>query len=234
MGDLTKGKDEALKKLAEDDLAGTNPAALADSWFGLLKKEPAAKERVTYWYGKAWPLLAGIDKEKVRERLARLYVPLVPGKPVLPPPGWGGPVDPVNKLEGSTTCVHSGGAAARLTPGKNAKNACFLKSPEIQVPKGNVLVFSAWVLSDGTDKADVIRCEVKASDGKPFFNEPLQIPLDTPLWVRLEKQIDLKGAEASANIEVGVFSSKGVVWVDDLSLKVDGRELIRGGSFESP
>src|SRR5207244_12104084 len=99
LADLAKGKDETLKKLAEEDLAAANPLALGDAWFGALKKEPQAKDRALYWYGKCWPTLSGIDKEKIRDRLGKLYGPIAPGKSAPLPTRWSGPSSDFPRVE---------------------------------------------------------------------------------------------------------------------------------------
>jgi hypothetical protein len=234
LADLARGKDEGFKKIAEADAAGVNPMEIADGWFALLKKEPGVRERALYWYAKAWPTLSGIQREKTRERVAKMRPTVTPGKPVVPPPGWGGPVDTGHKIEGATTCVHSGGGAARLIPSKAPRNASFLRSGDIPVGNAGKLAFSAWALSDGTNKSDGIRFTVKDATGQSISGVTLTIPTDTPFWTQLEKEVEVASDGALASVEVVVFSNEGSVWIDDISLKIDGRELVRGGSFENP
>jgi hypothetical protein len=76
---LAKSKDAALSGLAKRELAPPTDAAeqvkLADGWFDRSEKEPYAflkvrmQERAKLWYGNALPVLIGLTKAKVVERL---------------------------------------------------------------------------------------------------------------------------------------------------------------------
>jgi len=233
LSDLSKGKDETLKKLAEDDLAAANPLALGDAWFGMMKKEPGAKERVLHWYGKAWPSLSGIDKEKVRDRLNKLYGPIAPGKPAPLPAGWSGSTGDFPKVEVLPGRAPSGGLALRITPGKTGKLIDILRAPPVQVKAGQKCEFSAWVLSDGTDGGgDKVFFWVKdAADKLLIIKEP-KIDPDTPVWNHLSWSLDLPDGAARAGVGILLDSSKGFVWADDISVLIDGREALTGGGFE--
>lgn len=75
---LAKGNDPVLLKLAERDLATPEDPAtqveLADGWWELAEKQPslikpAMQARAAYWYSRAVPALAGLDKTRVEKRL---------------------------------------------------------------------------------------------------------------------------------------------------------------------
>ena len=75
---LAKGKDAALRKLAEDDLAETvDPARmveLAEGWWGVGQQKDGMLRRAILlraksWYEKALPGLSGLDREGVNKRL---------------------------------------------------------------------------------------------------------------------------------------------------------------------
>ena len=233
LADLAKGKDEGLKKLAEDDLAAANPVTLGDAWLAAVKKEPQAKDRALYWYGKAWATLTGIDKEKVRERLMKLYGPIPAGKPVPLPAGWSGPGSDFPRVEVLPGRAHSGNLSARITPGKNGKLFDILHGPIVPAKPGQKCVFSAWVFSDGTDGGgDKVFFFIKEADDKMLLLKEPKIALDTPVWTRLSWSLDLPEGAAKLGVGVLLDSSKGVVWIDDVSVMLDGKEVLTGGSFE--
>lgn len=209
---------------------------IGDAWAKALGKSNGARQavldRASWWYAKAWPKLDAFGKGKLRERLAKLYAPPAPRQGVMPEK-WGGPVDPAHKLEALSPVVHAGAAALKFTPGAKAKNASFLRSPTLPLPKGKVVEFSMWVLSDGTDSLDdAIRLSIADASGKSREAKTLPVPTDTPVWTRLSERIELGDAPGRASVEVVVFSTKGYVVVDDISLRVDGVEVLKGGNFE--
>ena len=75
---LTKGTSAALRDLADIDLkaprTGTAEVKVADAWWEYAQTAPAderwgAQARTRYWYGRAMPGLAGLDKAKAEVRL---------------------------------------------------------------------------------------------------------------------------------------------------------------------
>lgn len=224
---------EAEKKADDNQFTAVE---IGDAWAKAIPKSNGARQacldRASWWYAKAWAKLDDFGKMKLRERLAKLYRPANARQAVMPEK-WGGPVDPMHKLDALSPVVHSDNAAFKLVPGAKAKNASFLRSPTIGLPKGKVVEFSAWVLSDGTDSFDdAIRFSVADASGKPLQTKALSIPTDTPVWTRLSERVELGDAPGRASIEVVSFSVKGFVVVDDFSLRVDGVEVLKGGSFE--
>ncbi len=65
---LAKGGDVGLKALAARDIAGAGSAAeqvkLGDAWW-----DGGSKSRAAFWYEKAMPGLAGLEKERVAKKL---------------------------------------------------------------------------------------------------------------------------------------------------------------------
>ena len=75
---LRDGADPKLAKLAQQDIESSDDPrdqmGLADRWWDLSEKEssfakPGAQSRAAYWYEKALPKLAGLDKVRVENRL---------------------------------------------------------------------------------------------------------------------------------------------------------------------
>lgn len=221
---------------AEKKAEGNVEVDLGDAWTRAMGKAGGARQacldRASFWYAKAWPKLDAFGKSQLRERTAKLYRPAAPRQGVMPEK-WGGPVDPAHKVEVMSPVVHEGGAALKLSPGAKAKNASFLRSQTLPLPKGKVVEFSAWVYSDGTDSLDdAIRLSVADAAAKPILTKAIAIPTDTPVWTRLSERVDLGDAPGRSNVEVVIFSTKGFVVVDDLSIRVDGKEVLKGGNFE--
>ena len=221
---------------AEKKAEGNVEVDLGDAWTRAMGKAGGARQacldRASWWYAKAWLKLDAFGKSQLRERTAKLYRPAAPRQGVMPEK-WGGPVDPAHKVEVMPLVVHEGGAALKLVPGAKAKNASFLRSPTLALPKGKVVEFSAWVYSDGTDSLDdAIRLSVADAAAKPILTKAIVIPTDTPVWTRLSERVELGDAPGRSNVEVVIFSAKGFVVVDDLSIRVDGKEVLKGGNFE--
>lgn len=233
LADLSKGKDEALKKLAEDDIAAGNPAALGDAWFAMMKKEPAAKERALHWYAQAWPKLAGIDREKLRERVNKLSVPAVPGKPGPMPAGWGGTVDLARtNADISPIRAHSGGRALRI-PGYAKGGTGSVLRVGMPLPPGKKVEFTAWACTDGTDSiSDSLTFMIDDAAGKVLVRKPYAMLADTPIWSKLFSESEIPAGAVLFRIEFVMGSTKGAVWLDDISVRVDGMEILKGGSFE--
>lgn len=231
---LLQTYEESVRKLAEDlTSAPTAPAkvGVGDEYVRLLKKYPKKRQELldaaSECYAAAWPDLDVFWKMKTREHLAKLYAPVSPGRPAGLPEGWSGPVDTAHKVAPATDRVHSGGVSAKLAPGAKARNARLLYTPTVK-GTGKRVEFSVWVLSDGTDSGgDEIRFYF---DGAVTAKK---IPKDLPVWTRLVFEADtVNGSFDRGNIEIVAFSKEGTIYVDDLSIKIDGKELLLNGGFE--
>lgn len=231
---LLQTYDEVVRKLSDDLATAATPqvkVGVGDEYVRLLKKYPKKRQELidaaSDCYAAAWPDLDPFWRMKTREHLAKLYTPVAPGRALGLPDGWSGPVDTSHRTALSTERVHSGGVAAKLTPGAKAKNARMLYTPTIK-GAGKKVEFSVWVLSDGTDSS---------SDEVRFYFDggvtARKIPKDLPVWTHLVFEVDtVNGAFERGNIEVVSFSKEGAIYVDDISIKVDGREQLQGGGFE--
>jgi len=136
------------------------------------------------------------------------------------------------KVELAGNRVHSGGAAVRITPPATAGLREVLSCGQVQV-QGKELELTAWMLSDGTDSiGDKVNFTVADATGKNLLTKEIPIGADTPVWVRLTEKFTLPPGPARAKIMFLVSSTKGAVYVDDVSIKVDGKEMLPSGSFE--
>lgn len=231
---LLQSYEDSSKKLSEDlEKAETASAkvGVGDEYVKLLKKYPKKRQEIidaaSDCYAKAWPDLDPFWKTKTREHLMKLYAPPVPGKGGNFPEGWSGPVDGTHKISLSSERVHSGGTAVKLVPGAKARNARLLYTPTVK-GAGKKVEFSIWVLTDGTGSADdEVRFYLDGSVSSKKLSK------DTPIWTRIIFEADTVGGSFDrANIEVVLFSKEGTVYVDDLSVKVDGKEILQSGGFE--
>ena len=239
---LKKCSDDALRAaaLAEEgasEAKGAKLVEIGDLWVKALAKNRAARQaildRASEWYAKAWPDLDELWKAKLRERLAKLYVPQVPVRGMTRPPGWGGPVDPVHRTILSAERVHSGGRAAKCMPGKRAKSPRLLITPTVPLRGGSHVEYSIWVLSEGTESLDdYVLFFVADAEGTNLTIGKKFMQADLPVWKRLTWEVNVPDNAARGAIEVVLSSQGGVVFVDDLSIKVDGKEVLQGGGFE--
>lgn len=226
--------DEIVKKLADDlTAAETAPqkVGVGDDYVKLSKKYPKKRQELldaaSDAYAKAWSGLDPVWQMKSREHLAKIYAPIIPGRVGTIPEGWSGPVDTSHKVSLSNERVHSGGVAAKLIPGSKARNARLLYTPTVK-GLGKKIEFSVWVLSDGTDStSDEVRFYFDGSVTSKAIQK------DTPAWTRLIFEVDTVGGSIErGNIEIVSFSKTGTIWVDDLSIKIDGKEQLQNGGFE--
>lgn len=237
---LSKGSDPTLKDLATRDLllpkSIQERLAMADSWSDAAKKSPPYSrqklyDRAAYWNSKAWPDLETSQKEKLRERFRKTLWNKTPG-PVKKglPAGWSQDGAPIAALDPSV--AHGGGYSVKLQAAENKGAWGALKSPFIAA-FGKTCVISAWTASDGTESVkDQIHVRLFDQAGKFITYVGPFIPVDQPIWTRIEASFEVTKEVSRIEVAVVVYSTKGVVWVDDISLKLDGKEMLDNGSLE--
>jgi hypothetical protein len=108
-----------------------------------------------------------------------------------------------------------------------------MRAPPTPAKPGQKCEFSAWVFSDGTDGGgDKFFFNVQDGTGKFLAQaEPLINP-DTPIWRRVLWSVELPAGTARLGVSVMLNSTKGFIWVDDISILLDGQEALKGGTFE--
>ena len=232
---LLKGSDASLKAAAKAESASEGSKALlaleaGDLWAQAMSKNRPLRQpcldRASYWYARAWSDLDALYQMKLRERLVKLYAPVAPGGGKLPQ-GWSSP-----QFSAGASRVHSGGGALRVASKKDGKLAS-LGMLDVPATRGKVFEFSAWVSSEGTDaQADKIKVALLDAQRKPVWVKEYFIAPDMPVWVRVGDKIDAPDGAMTLNLEVLGNSTKGCLWIDDVSAKIDGKELLKGGNFE--
>lgn len=165
-------------------------------------------------------------------KLNRLYAPVVAGRTGDLPRGWSGPVDGKSKAEVQSTIVHSGCSAIRLTPPGNGGISSVLHSPAIPVTPGAKLEVSAWILTDGTDHpAEGFVANITGLKGG-IASMSLGWSADLPVWVRVTQTMVVPDGARAVTLDFPIGSTKGTILVDDVSIRVDGKEVLTGGGFE--
>ena len=235
---LSQGSDKGLKEAALKDLGeptlGIDMARLGDEWAKLVKGLPAYRssllDRATYWHGKAWLLAEAPEKEKLRLRLRQAFLnpAPAPARKGLPA-GWFQDGEAASVLDGAVS--RSGRYSVRIqAPPKGAYAA--IKNGLFPAVEGTCEV-SAWVLTDGTEGAkDQIHVRLFNASGQFITFVGPFIPTDRPLWTRIDGQFKVNADVARMEVAVVRYSQAGTLWVDDLSLKLDGKELLENRSFE--
>jgi len=239
MAYLAKSSDRTLKALAEHELdparavTPDQKVSMGDEWVAATAKIPALRpflhDRACEWYALAWPDLEGPRRERLRERARSMSAAVPPGGPRKQlPTGWttdlGAPV-----LDG--TVARTGSFSVRLPHGEPGSET-YLKS--VRVPAtGKTVEYSAFVRTDGTTSPnDVFFINYLDRDETLVHAVGQKIQADLPFWNLVRAKEEIPKNAAYLLVGVAVRSKKGDVWIDDVSVKIDGKETLRNGSFE--
>lgn len=239
---LAKGSDTNLKKLAEKEISDPKPAmeriGLGDEWIDAAKKLSAFRAPIqrhaSSFYALAWPDLDGVWKDKLRDRAKRMLQAAVPGQARKgTPAGW---KFDGQKISADPTVAHSGQCSIRLEGGKEktAFGNTGFSNDLIVSPQGK-LTISAWVATDGTESAkDKLIVGFFGTNGNFITHgSGAFIAPDFPFWQKIESTFEIPKEVVRINIGVLLYSQKGTLWVDDISLKnADGKEFVENGGFE--
>lgn len=241
---LVHSKDTTLKTLAEHELDATRTTTapqkvgMGDEWVAAAKKFPALSrifyDRASQWYIKGWPDLDNVWKERSRIQGLKLAAARPPGGAAKAlPNGWSGdqvvPGMKIPVLDG--TISHTASYSVKMIPADEKVKGVFsqLNSDAIAIPpRSKEAEFSAWVMSNGTENPNdrVVLFFLDKS------LHPVSIPLDTPFWNRVSAKVVIPEGTTGAMLGVVQASKKGNVWVDDASVKIDGKEVLKSPSFE--
>jgi hypothetical protein len=244
---LVNSKDVTLKSLADHELDQAYTATpqqkvgMGDEWVKAAGKMPALSrifyDRAAYWYGLAWPDLDQVWKQKSRIQGLKLSASRPPGMARKGlPTGWVSDkalagTDPV--IDGNV--ARSGSYSIKLLPAdpKAAGSLSVLKSPVTPI-SGKALEMSTYVFSDGTEnKSDRMFLEfIDMNGGRIGLPYEAFFPIDTPFWKRVSIKSPVPENAAGVRFSAVLYSKKGNLWVDDVSVKVDGKEAMKNGSFE--
>lgn len=236
--------DKTLKTLAEHELdpayvdTPVKKVGMGDEWVLAAKKLPALGrnfyDRASQWYGQAWGGLDGVWKDRTRTQLRKLLQNQNVGDPkgLAAPGGWK-LSDMAQKGMQTTKAFRTGRASFQVVAQKNAQPLSIVLQQDVNPSPGSSYDFSAWLLPDGTDSAgDQIAVTVFAQGGKPISVQRLFVPADEPWWHYVQMKFEMPKDAVLLWVQLAVASRTGNLFLDDVSLKADGRETIKNGSFE--
>jgi hypothetical protein len=247
---LAKGSNEFFKTLAAKEASGQEPLAIAESYLtgsteiesniltgaSATEKVEAKKEaarlkpffaaRAGYWYGRAWGSLEGKSKDHARDCLRKIFQ-TGPPRMTGSPKDW--TVSSDQKLGLTDVASHSGRKSLLMFGGKRG-------SPlgQTVVLRPNVKYeLSGWVLTDGTDSADdELYAPGFSTSGALILHPKMPALPDQPWWKKLSCEFTAPADAGTLQVRFNVVSTKGVIFLDDVSLTADGKEVLKNGGFE--
>jgi len=235
---LGKGSDPVLKGLVQKE-AG-NPSyedavKIGDGWWEAAEKEPSFRtlyrDRAVSWYLKSWPGVQGLSKEKARARLrAAAGVPAT-SKDGGAPAAWGTTVG----VSLDVGFGHSGRSSIRLSPGPTPDTTLFtgLDSPRFPAKPGATYEISCWAFTDGNQGGtNCLFLRFWKANGEFISQVGPGTPFDMPVWTRVSQSVQCPVGVDKIDVSFQMWSKKGVIWIDEVSLRLDGKELLSNGSFE--
>lgn len=236
--------DKTMKALAEHELdasyadTAVKKVGMGDEWVLAARKFPVLArtfyDRASQWYGQAWSGLDGVWKDRTRAQLRKLLQS--PGvndpKSLTAPAPWK-LQDMAQKGAATTKAYRTGRASYQVSVQKTAAQLSIALQQDVAPVAGVPYEFSAWVLPDGTDAAgDQVAVTIFAQGGKPISVQRLFIPADEPWWHLVAMKFNMPAEAVLLWVQAAVSSKQGNLFIDDVSLKADGRETIKNGSFE--
>lgn len=211
---------------------GPGCVGIGDEYYQVAKKFPKDKQRfldkANEWWAKGWPNLDQFWKDKTRANLLKIYAgPNVAGRPLR---DWA--QGQFAKADVASTCVHSGAGAMRILPQKTNIGLAEAVTLPLKLTAAKECVVSFWSLSSGTDGGETAVLHVYDAKGKEVATGVFSIPSDTPVWTKVQTTVTLPPGAERANFIYLTSSKTGTIYVDDLSVKLDGKETARDGGFE--
>lgn len=240
---LVHSKDTTLKTLAEHELTDKDLATalqkvgMGDEWVAAAKKFPALNkifyDRASYWYAAAWPNLDGLWLTKVQQQLQRLHQNPNVGDPkgATAPGGWK-VIDPNQRSSATTKAARNGRTSYQAVAGKKVPAEYSPIEQQIPVVAGRTYDLSIFALTDGTDAIDYVSFVTFGQGGAMNGIKVLYLPKNEPWWHSLKTTFVAPPDSNNLVIHLGVKSTQGNIFVDDISVKDGDKELVKNGSFE--
>lgn len=243
---LVYSPDKTLKTLAEHELdakytaSAVQKVGMGDEWVTAAKNfkvlSPAFYDRAAQWYTLAWPGLDNVWKDRSRIQGRKLAVARPQGvarKGM--PSGWTTDVGNAGAnaiLDGNVARVGSYSVKLPAADAKTAGSVSAFKSVLTPI-SGKTYEVSAYVLADGTENAaDSIFVWFFDGAGNNINKQSVFVPVDMPFWNRVVIKGDVPKGAVRALVGVALYSKSGNFWIDDFSMKVDGKEVLKNTSFE--
>jgi hypothetical protein len=242
---LSQGGDKTYAPVAEQDLAPKasveDSLAAADAWLKLAKvQKPVAQactERALFHYAEAWPKMeAGPAKEAMRERVLMLQRTGKPSAQLGPYPskGWF-PLNPKCNAGVDSEFVRTGRQAVKLLPPADTgpSGMSWFRTEATPCAPGQKIVARCWVLTHLTEGGNdhMALAFFDAADKSISTSGPRALK-DRPFWSKLEVQVEAPANAVRFQVGFNRMSKQGVIFVDDFSLTLEGREALTNGSFE--
>lgn len=202
----------------------------------LKKAKGRLKARAGHWYEQAWALLQDSERDRLRPKFKAMQM-----NPAAGP-------DRKGEIEGwkhygagsaadlSGTYVRSGRYALHAAPNAKGDVVVFLASNDVRLIPGKKYELSAWCLTDGKAGGG-LNCvrpggfSMTDADGKPF-QIALSFPSDQPYWSRSKVTFAVPKGSGDVTFRIELNGKNGQVWIDDLGLVCEGKEVLMNGSFE--
>lgn len=240
---LVHSKDVTLRTLAEHELdekslaTALQKVGIGDEWVAAAKKFPALNkifyDRASYWYGAAWPNLDGPWLIKVQQQLQRLHQNqnVADPKGASAPGGWK-VIDQNQKSAATSKAARNGRMSYQAVAGKTPPAEYSPIEQQIPVAPGKTYDLSVFALTDGTDAIDYVSFVTFGQGGAMNGIKVLYLPKNEPWWHFIKTSFIVPPDSNNLVIHLGVKSTKGNIFVDDISMKDGDKELVKNGSFE--
>jgi hypothetical protein len=239
---LAKSGDKLLAPLAELELSKpTDFMATAATYKDAVKKAPAALkltlvDRMVFWYGKKWHSTVD-EKEKAELRKIFNQIEPVPpgadkfGKPGPQLSGWNWDYKFACNVE--QEFARSGKFAGKVVSSDPPPaGRQMLATIPIPAAAGKTYTLTAWVFSTANVDAGC-GLQLLDMDGGTLKQVGKGVPQDSPFWQKVSTEV--VAPEGTFRIVFSVVAkgmSKGAIWIDDVSIKMDGAEVLKNGGFE--
>lgn len=244
---LQKSADKTLKTLADHEIAplyaDTAPkkVGMGDEWIIAAKNfKPLYRifyERAANWYAAAWPDLDDVWKEKMRERFHKSSNFPVEwakrGKTTDKAPGWDGFSDYWGAFI-DPTFGYSSKTSLKLLSGGKGNDTGTSGSHTLTYPAvpGKKYTFSALFITEHNENGGVLELRFVDRVGKYFDVKRIPIPEDNPWWQKIQGEVEAPMGSSRFDVNVSAAIKNGVVFVDNVSVLADSKEILKNGSFE--
>lgn len=242
---LVHSADKPLRTLAEHELdpsyTDTAPkkVGMGDEWLVASKSNQALSrifyDRAGQWYSAAWSDLDPVWKDRSRIQGRKLSASRPPGSPRKLGAGW--VADPGNAgvpavLDGAIS--RTGSYSGKVSPANpKVQNSYSALKSELLPISGKVLETSIYVLTDGTEGgSDRVYAMFFDQAGNQIQTDQAFIPTDLPFWNRIYIKSNVPKTAVRAQFSAVLNSKNGTLWLDDASMKVDGKEMLKNPGFE--
>lgn len=231
---------ERLKELASKAETPAAKAAAGDAYisagakFG--KDRSKFVEGAMALYQDAWASIEDAPKEKLRERLNQLAGYRDDwekrGRGLAVPAGWTGFAETAGSYV-DTAFFRSGKKSARLSTWKDpAGRNSWMTTTKFKVQPGKEFQLFAHVFSARASEPAELQVRFYDDANKALLQVGPAIEADLPVWKAYTGAGTSPAGSVWADVCLWSTLKSGAFWIDDVSLKCDGKELLKNGGFE--